>query len=473
MFASRRQVGQGLCSYKNLPSKFWFSLSSSSGRSIQFRADLSCFYFDTRPFLIDKLGRGHETVRNSLRSLDEALFHLQDDLQYGAIDKVKIGDLVELLDGDYLKVCRIVRQPAEPLPTSSRFHGWRFRLVNRTIGLSRKYHNEVYLVLNSTEAQKTEATGIQKLDRYELWRKSGLKMRLLLASCGVNHDTQHSDGSLFCRWKHSFNTKSSYLGRFKLQKLQKPPTSAFQPPAADIEHACFEPLSTQDIACITANKESLDSSPNEACPINHMKSHPPQALGNDSEPVSLKDGSRGLHLEKCPHTFGDLFCGCGGASLGAQKAGLSIRFGIDSDPNACESFDLNFPGKMIEMDAHHIKDLNKDHMKVDILHISTPCQYVSSAHTTRGVNDQLNIDAIQAIGPALDKSQPRVVTLENTPGLMQLTRGTGGNISVRQCFDDTLRQFTSHGFSVSWRIVQMAEYGVDQNRARLILIASR
>jgi DNA (cytosine-5)-methyltransferase 1 len=38
----------------------------------------------------------------------------------------------------------------------------------------------------------------------------------------------------------------------------------------------------------------------------------------------------------------DLFAGCGGLSLGLQRAGFEILAGLDSDPHAARSHALNF-----------------------------------------------------------------------------------------------------------------------------------
>ncbi len=39
----------------------------------------------------------------------------------------------------------------------------------------------------------------------------------------------------------------------------------------------------------------------------------------------------------------DLFCGCGGFSLGMQRAGFNILAAIDASPIATAAFDQNFP----------------------------------------------------------------------------------------------------------------------------------
>ena len=48
-------------------------------------------------------------------------------------------------------------------------------------------------------------------------------------------------------------------------------------------------------------------------------------------------------------TFGDIYCGAGGASLGLQQAGLKHLWGIDNDKAACTTYEANI-GKAICQD---------------------------------------------------------------------------------------------------------------------------
>ncbi|KAI4256394.1 MAG: hypothetical protein L6R42_006256 [Xanthoria sp. 1 TBL-2021] len=73
------------------------------------------------------------------------------------------------------------------------------------------------------------------------------------------------------------------------------------------------------------------------------------------------------------------------------------------------------------------------------------------------------------LGRCLDIAKPRVVTLEQTSVLMsQGVRGGkhGNNL------DRFIKQLTSRGYSVAWKIVKMVEFGLPQYRKRLIMIAS-
>ena len=70
---------------------------------------------------------------------------------------------------------------------------------------------------------------------------------------------------------------------------------------------------------------------------NRMKASPLRSIEN--EPVWSKIAR--LQQGGVPRVL-DLFAGCGGLSLGLQRAGFSILAGLDSDPQASASHALNF-----------------------------------------------------------------------------------------------------------------------------------
>ena len=130
-----------------------------------------------------------------------------------------------------------------------------------------------------------------------------------------------------------------------------------------------------------------------------------------------------------PYTFGDAFCGCGGASRGAYGARLRIAWGFDQDAHAIATYYANFPHSRCEgITANDfITALNEDY-KVDILHLSPPCQTFSPAHTHQGRNDESNEASFLATEELLKKTRPRIVTLEETFGI---TRSVGGLVYSR------------------------------------------
>ena len=75
----------------------------------------------------------------------------------------------------------------------------------------------------------------------------------------------------------------------------------------------------------------------------------------------------------------DLFCGCGGFSLGFKKAGFNILSGIDNDKDALNTFFNNKIAESIKMDLSKDKNLKDLHQKLlsknlDVIIAGPPCQ---------------------------------------------------------------------------------------------------
>ena len=164
------------------------------------------------------------------------------------------------------------------------------------------------------------------------------------------------------------------------------------------------------------------------------------------------------------YTFGDAFCGAGGTSRGAVMAGLLPQWGFDWDGAACKTYNLNFPSaEIFELEAYDFAGLkDKDH-KVDILHMSPPCQFFSDAHTTEGKNDEVNTASQFVISDLLKKTKPRLATMEQTSGLPR---------RYPHYLHAILQMFTAVGFSIRWTILNCSDYGVPQRRKRMFVIAS-
>ena len=164
------------------------------------------------------------------------------------------------------------------------------------------------------------------------------------------------------------------------------------------------------------------------------------------------------------YVFGDGFCGAGGTSRGAIMAGLHVDWGFDNNEHACNSWRLNFPyAKTHCLWAHEFATHRTMNPRVDVLHLSPPCQFFSPAHTTAGKNDEQNTASSFAISYLLKKTKPRIVTIENTSGLV--------NRHIVY-MNAVVNLFTSIGFSIRWKILNFADFGVPQRRIRLVVMAS-
>lgn len=168
------------------------------------------------------------------------------------------------------------------------------------------------------------------------------------------------------------------------------------------------------------------------------------------------------------YTYGDAFCGAGGATRGAFMAGLKPIWGFDFDTSACLSWQMNFPDAAIyEMAANTVCDAEKRKkisLQCDVLHMSPPCQFFSPAHTVPGINDEMNSAALMACDEVLKRAKPRVVTLEQTFGICQ-----PAHILY---FNTLVNMFTRNGYSINYKIVNFEEWGLAQKRQRLIVIGA-
>ncbi|KAJ4994344.1 Modification methylase HphIA [Stagonosporopsis vannaccii] len=169
------------------------------------------------------------------------------------------------------------------------------------------------------------------------------------------------------------------------------------------------------------------------------------------------------------YTFGDVFCGAGGATRGAVQAGLHVRWGLDIDEDALNTYHLNHPGALpFCQNAHNFPPagFNRAELRVDHLHLSPPCCYWSPAHTHSGRNDQANYEAIYTVGPILRTIKPRIATLEQTFGLMT-------HEEHQQNFKMLLNDIGNAGYDLRYKLQDMSKLGLVQKRKRLLIIAAR
>jgi DNA (cytosine-5)-methyltransferase 1 len=153
-------------------------------------------------------------------------------------------------------------------------------------------------------------------------------------------------------------------------------------------------------------------------------------------------------------TYGDSFCGAGGATRGAAMAGLRVLWGFDFWKQACTTWEANFPdARCFHKPAHKFVEFAKRYpllVKVDILHLSPPCQFFSPAHTVNGADDEMNTASLFAVQAVIEVAKPRIVTLEQTFGIT--------HPRFRFYFNALIQMFTAHDFAVRWAVVPLAQW---------------
>ncbi|KAK3298263.1 S-adenosyl-L-methionine-dependent methyltransferase [Chaetomium fimeti] len=165
------------------------------------------------------------------------------------------------------------------------------------------------------------------------------------------------------------------------------------------------------------------------------------------------------------YTAGDVFSGAGGASRGIERAGVQLLFAVDNWPPAVESLRSNFGrSHVFDLDVTDFITSSDTQHRVDILHLSPPCQFWSPAHTVAGKNDEHNIAVLFSCTHLVENHKPRLFTVEQTFGIL--------SPRFKEFFNTFLHGFTKLGYSVRWKVLPLASYGVPQLRKRLIMIGS-
>lgn len=166
----------------------------------------------------------------------------------------------------------------------------------------------------------------------------------------------------------------------------------------------------------------------------------------------------------------DLFCGVGGFSHGFEKTGeFEVVAGIDLLPDRVNTFAENHPtATSFCKDIKNIKirDILEKSVKPDIVIGGPPCQGFSSIRPFRNLTeDDPRNNLFEHFAITVDKIEPEWFILENVVGL--LTHKDGSTLK------NIVNMFEEVGYSVSWRVLNAAYYGLPQFRERLIMVGNR
>jgi DNA (cytosine-5)-methyltransferase 1 len=183
-------------------------------------------------------------------------------------------------------------------------------------------------------------------------------------------------------------------------------------------------------------------------------------------------------------TFIDLFCGCGGFSLGLKRAGFRCLAALDFNSEAISTFRANMPdmGFVAEKDltkfrpAHLAREIGD--VKVDLIVGGPPCQGFSTARQVDGANhgSRLKDDPRRFLYREflryVDFYQPKVFVMENVPGLRS---AAGGEFFDRIHSEarELGRSRGMPGYRVSSQTEDAFELGVPQKRKRVLIIGVR
>lgn len=162
--------------------------------------------------------------------------------------------------------------------------------------------------------------------------------------------------------------------------------------------------------------------------------------------------------------FIDLFCGCGGLSLGFEMAGLTPIAGIDFNKSAVSTYNLNFKKakgiceNILNMDEQKIREELGSLEHIDLIIGGPPCQGFSNANQNYVELDDPRNKLFFEFVKFVDLAQPRMVVIENVPQIITKNNGYAKR-RISEIFEE-------RGYTVSNAILDASEYGVPQKRMR-------
>jgi DNA (cytosine-5)-methyltransferase 1 len=156
------------------------------------------------------------------------------------------------------------------------------------------------------------------------------------------------------------------------------------------------------------------------------------------------------------------FSGVGGLDLGFTNVGFELAFANDNWKGCMETFKINHK---IEVDSRSISNLVPGDIPDSVGFVGgPPCQSWSLAGSMKGINDprgQVFYDYIRLI----QAKKPLFFLAENVAGILSKTHVTE--------FKEIIKGFDLIGYNVAYKVLNAKEYGVPQDRKRVIIVGYR
>jgi DNA (cytosine-5)-methyltransferase 1 len=231
----------------------------------------------------------------------------------------------------------------------------------------------------------------------------------------------------------------------------------------------------------------------------------------DDAVVDARSAARGGDLGRL-YSMVDLFAGCGGLSLGFENSGFTPVFVNELDKDAQATYLANRHHELGGLrfadnhelrchDAHELKgkrlaQLSSDlaslpevrfaketarswkaggGSNLDVLTGGPPCQGFSGIGIRRSYAvDKKDLPSNQLyarMAAIIEELRPRIFLFENVRGLLHAKWTKDGGELI---FPDVLARFRKiPGYEVRWSLVYAKDYGVPQNRPRVLLVGVR
>lgn len=162
----------------------------------------------------------------------------------------------------------------------------------------------------------------------------------------------------------------------------------------------------------------------------------------------------------------DLFCGAGGLTHGLELAGVNVVLGVDLDPACAFPYEHNNKARFVQqsveqLSAATIRDALKEGA-YSLLAGCAPCQPFSRYRLGKSDSSDGRWNLLRHFQRMVEEVSPTMVTMENVPRLAE-----------QRVFMEFVSSLEKLGYRTSHQVVACANYGVPQQRERLVLLASK
>lgn len=176
-------------------------------------------------------------------------------------------------------------------------------------------------------------------------------------------------------------------------------------------------------------------------------------------------------LERPDELIGvDVFSGSGGLSLGAEMAGINVKYAVEVWPSAAATYKRNHPNAIVlNSDIKNIspKDsIQKNDKHIFIIMGGPPCQGFSmSNQRSRSMDNPKNL-LFKHFVRFVDEIKPDWFLFENVSGIINMEGGEAVKM-IAKCFADL-------GYKISEPTILWAnDFGVPQKRNRCFIVGNR
>ena len=179
-----------------------------------------------------------------------------------------------------------------------------------------------------------------------------------------------------------------------------------------------------------------------------------------------------------PFTAVSLFSGCGGDTLGMERAGGKVVAFSEMNKAAIETHLANFPESVLLMeptgkttDITTIPDavFAQYRGQADVIFAGFPCQGLSRAGKKKALDPRNQM--FRQFVRATKAIQPKFVIGENVTGLLSMKSGAAESDPL--LFDVIKDEFKKIGYELTHQQVEAKDLGVPQKRKRVLIVGWR